>query len=410
MPRHLLTAREVELAKPRSKPYRLRDGGGLYLLVSPTGAKSWQYRYTLDGKQQTATLGKYPVRTLGDARTRADESRRQADGGVHVTVEKRVQRARRAAERDNTFAAVAVRWVTVRARRDQWTANYAREVRNSLANHLAKLNALPVTEIRAALCSPLLARVERAAPDMERKVRQRLRAILDYAVEEGLLELNPLPAVRRRHLERARLPAVLERPGVGAILRAADAADVSRGVRRAHLVAAFTAQRIGEIVPAAWAEFDLEAGTWTVPRARMKRKDPERGDHVVPLPPQLLAQLREWRRTDQGGEYAFPAPGGEGHVTREAVEKFYRRALALAGRHSPHSWRTVLSTWARDAGKDGDAIEAQLDHSTGSRVQAAYDRAHRLDRRRELMAWHEAALLAARDGADVIPLRATEGA
>jgi integrase len=193
---------------------------------------------------------------------------------------------------------------------------------------------------------------------------------------------------------------------VRAILRAADVAEISRGVRRAHLLAVFTAQRIGEIVGARWDEFDLQAGAWSIPRERMKRKDAQRGPHVVPLPPQLLTLLREWHRADgDGAIYVAPAPHGEGPITREAIEKFYRRTLELTGKHSPHSWRSVFSTWGRDVGKDADAVEAQLDHIIGTKQAAAYDRAKRLEIRRELMAWYERQLLTARDGAKVVPLR-----
>jgi integrase len=177
-------------------------------------------------------------------------------------------------------------------------------------------------------------------------------------------------------------------------------------VRRAHLLATFTAQRVGEIVGAAWDEVDLQAGVWSIPRERMKRKDAERGPHLVPIPPALLTVMREWRRIDgDEGIYLCPTAGGESPVTREAVEKFYRRGLNLSGKHSPHSWRSVLSTWANDAGEDADAVEAQLDHVTGGKVKASYDRAKRLQRRADLMAWHESALLSARDGAKVIDLK-----
>ena len=199
---------------------------------------------------------------------------------------------------------------------------------------------------------------------------------------------------------------MLTKDGVGAILRAADKAEVGKGVRRAHLMAAFTAQRIGEIVGATWDEVDLQSAVWSIPRDRMKRKDEERGPHLVPIPPRLLALMREWRRADGAGAiYVCPAPRGDAPITREAVEKFYRRGLKLSGKHSPHSWRSVLSTWANDAGEDADAVEAQLDHATGGKVKAAYDRAKRLQRRADLMAWHEEALIAARDGAKVVQLR-----
>ena len=129
----------------------------------------------------------------------------------------------------------------------------------------------------------------------------------------------------------------------------------------------------------------------------------------MPLPPGLLAMMAEWKRADgDKATYVCPAPASDGHVTREAVEKFYRRGLALSGKHSPHSWRSVFSSWTREAGKDGDTIEAQLDHAVGSKVQQAYDRASRLELRRDLVRWFEQRLIAARDGAPIIPLRKTK--
>lgn len=405
MPRDLLSAKKVDQARAKVKPYRLSDGAGLCLYVAPTGVRSWQFRYTLGGKQQTATLGKFPGVSLAEARRKAETARGMADEGRHVTVAKRVAKARRAAASAQTFESLAKAWVAVRTKRDRWTEGYVHEVENSLANHLAALSALPVTEITAPIAAPLLSKIERAAPDMERKVRQRLRSILDYAVEQGLIVGNPLPFVRRRRLERTNYPAETKRDRVGAILRAADETDVGRGVKRAHAMLTFLAQRVGEIVPALWAEIDLRAGTWTIPRQRMKRKDVDRGAHVVPLPPALLESMREWHRAD--GEqrmYMCPSPRGEASITREAMEKFYRVTLGLAGKHSPHSWRTVFSTWAADAGKDRDAVEAQLDHVTGNATETSYDRGKRLERRRELLAWHEAELLAARDGATIISI------
>lgn len=105
-----------------------------------------------------------------------------------------------------------------------------------------------------------------------------------------------------------------------------------------------------------------------------------------------------------GATYVCRSPRADAPDTREAVEKFYRRGLKLSGKHSRHLWRSVLSTWANDAGEDADAVEAQLDHATGGKVKAAYDRAKRSQRRANLMAWHEEALVAARDGAKVASL------
>jgi integrase len=408
MARHLLTDRQVRNAKPKAKPYRLADGDGLYLYGPLAGASSWQFRYRLGDKPQTATLGRLAGITLGQARAKAQEARTLVAEGHHVTAVRRVERAKRAAARTATFGVLSADWLKREARRAKWTADCQQEVKASLDNHLSSLGTLPVAEITTAIAAKPIRKVEDSVPDMATKVRQRPRSIMDYAAEQRLFPVNPIPAARRGKcsLPRTHLAAVTDRAGVGAILRTDDLAEISRGVRRAHLLAVFTAPRIGEIVGARCDEFDLQAGAWSIPRGRMKRKDAQRGPRVVPLPPQLLTLLREWHRADgDGAIYAAPAPHGDGPITREAIEKFYRRTLELTGKHSPHSWRSVFSTWGRDAGKDADAVEAQLDHMIGTKQAAAYDRAKRLEIRRELMAWYERQLLAARDGAKVVPLR-----
>lgn len=410
--RHLLGPLDVSRAKPKAKPpakpYRLADGGGLYLWVPLSGVKTWQFRYRHGGKPQTATLGKYSdVQGLAWARGKAEEARSRVEEGDHLTRVKAVKKATKRVASANTFVLVAADWLKREARLQSWTPDYREEVAASLKNHLSTLDTLPIGEISAAIASPAIRKLERNAPDMAKKVRQRLRSIFDYAVEGGLIVGNPLPAPRRRKGsgDRAHLPAVLTKDGVGAILRAADKAEVGKGVRRAHVLAAFTAQRVGEIVGAEWGEMDLRTGLWTIPRDRMKRKDADRGPHQVPISPRLLAEMREWHRVDgSGAVHVCPGPRGNGAITREAVEKFYRRGLKLVGKHSPHSWRSVLSTWANDAGEDSDAVEAQLDHAIGSKVKAAYDRAKRLNRRADLMAWHEGALVAARDGAKIVSI------
>jgi integrase len=424
MARHFLSDRAIRGAKPRERPYRLFDGDGLALWVSPTGVRSWQLRYRLGGKAQTASLGKLERLSLAEARVRADELRKLVARGEHLTTVKHADRMRRAAERANTFAVVAAAWAGREARRQKWSAAYLDEVEASFRNHLAELDALPISSLDARTVAPLLRKVEARAPMMLEKVRPRLNAVLDYAVEHGLLPGNPLPAIRRgRKAARRHYPAATTLPELGAILRAARAAEACKGVQRAHVLLAFTALRVSEVVGARWAEFALDgvdvpigdghrmrrdpaAGNWSVPRERMKRKDAERGPHVVPLPPALLAMLREWREADgPGAVYACPAPrDARKPVTPEGVEKFYRRALGLGGRHSPHSWRSSFSTIAREAGKDADAVEAQLDHIVGNKVASAYDRARRLELRRELMRWYEGALLAARDGAAVLAI------
>ena len=403
MLRHLLNDLIVRNAKPDDdKSYRLADGDGLYLYVPTSGARAWQFRYCWYGRQQTATLGRVGVMTLAEAREAAQSSRKLLANGEHLTVAKRLTRVQRRANADNTFRAVAEEWVNVEAKRSHWTPGHKLRVASSLHLHLSDLDELPIGQITAPIVAPLLSKLDAAMPDMATKVRQRLRAIFDHGVEQGIIAGNPLPA-RRRHvnIQKRRMPAVLDEEGVGTILQAADRVEVSDGVKRAHLLLAFCAQRVGEVVGATWGEVDLDDALWSIPRDRMKRKDHQRGEHLVPIPPRLRVAMRQWKRADgDKAVYVCPSPADASHfITREAVEKFYRDTLGLAGKHSPHSWRSTFSTMARNAGKDSESVEAQLDHIVGTKVAAAYDRAKRLELRRTLMAWYERKLLALRNAA-----------
>jgi hypothetical protein len=129
MARHLLTALQVQNAKPKKKPYRLADGDGLYLYVPLSGASSWQFRYRLGAKPQTATLGRLDPITLGQARAKAQDVRTLAADGHHVTAVRRVERAKRAAARTATFGVLSADWLKREARRGQSISRNCRMVR-----------------------------------------------------------------------------------------------------------------------------------------------------------------------------------------------------------------------------------------------------------------------------------------
>ena len=128
MAKHLLSDRQIRNAKAKAKPYRLFDGDGLALWVSSTGAKSWQLRYRLNGKEQTATIGKLSRLTLAEARVRADGLRKLATDGEHLTTFKRRERLQREAGAANTFKVVASAWAAREAKRQKWTPDYVDEV------------------------------------------------------------------------------------------------------------------------------------------------------------------------------------------------------------------------------------------------------------------------------------------
>ncbi|MFZ3321357.1 MAG: integrase arm-type DNA-binding domain-containing protein [Usitatibacter sp.] len=443
---------KIRNAKPKANPYRLSDGDCLWLRVAPTGVKSWQLRYSHNGREQIYTIGKLKRFSLAEARDEAAELLKLVAKGKQLTEYRDIQKEERIAEeterneaKANTFGSVAEAWIKERVKNMGWSEDHALKVRQSFgladkdkerkgsgAIIRSKLNAVAVKEVRAKLVSSVMKDVAaNDAPMMAAKIRARINAVLNFACEEGHIEVNPLPRpqMTKRTAAARNYPAIVDLKGVGAILRHARDLDPQPciGVQRTHVLLAFTALRIGEIVGARWDEFalhgvevpigeghahkhDPNAGNWTVPRSRMKQhKDTARGDHVVPLPPELLRQLRTWREADgkRAVYVCLPRVGASNPITPETVDKHYRNKLGLADKHSPHSWRSTFSTICREAGKDGDVIEAQLDHKVGQdKVASIYDRAKRVELRRELMKWYEATLIAARDGAKVMALPA----
>jgi len=189
------------------------------------------------------------------------------------------------------------------------------------------------------------------------------------------------------------------------LLRRAEAARLSPSVRMAHRLCAFTAARIGNIVDAEWREFHLqdEQPVWIIPRRKMKVTSRE-ADHRIPLSPEIAGELRQWRELFGGRGFVFPSPTGGKHIGRESIEKVYRVTLGLAGKHSPHGWRSAFSTLARDHGFERDVVELSLDHIHDNQVARAYDRGERFVQRVELFNWWGKQLAAAQRGGKIIPL------
>lgn len=123
----------------------------------------------------------------------------------------------------------------------------------------------------------------------------------------------------------------------------------------------------------------------------MKKKETERPDQIIPLPSQLLQEMRRWQEVTTS-DYVCPGPRSGKPVSRESIEKAYRVTLGYRDRHSPHSWRSAFSTLAHDAGLDHMAIEVQLDHIIPG-VAGVYDRSQRLEIRKEVVQWWESVLM-----------------
>jgi integrase len=271
------------------------------------------------------------------------------------------------------------------------------------------LGKLPVASITPAMVAGAIQAVQRRnVQETASRILQHLNGVFRYAQAKGFCRDNPAAPAREvlpRKKNSGCMPALLDYPMLGDILRRAQIARLSPAVHLAHRLCAFTAARIGNVIDAEWREFLLESDppVWTIPRAKMKVTSRDI-DHRIPLCADIAGELRSWQALIGKKGYVFPSPACGKHIGRESIEKVYRVTLKLAGKHSPHGWRSALSTLARDHGFERDVVELALDHAHVDEVARAYDRGERFAQRIALYDWWGAQLHAAQLGAKIIPL------
>jgi integrase len=367
----MLTARAVETAKARDKPYKLADAQGLYLYVSTAGGKSWRANYSDHGKQKTRTYGRWPQMGLADAR-KAHQGARE---GIAETVT------------SPTFKQVAKQWL-LRHLPGLSNPKHRGQVEATLERFAyPTLGHRPIHEIRRA---DLVAAVAAAGDKVEtaHRVAGRITAVFNYAQDAGILESHPAA-----NLSRVLTPRSVKKPmasippaEAGALLRAIQ--DYPDVVTRLGLqLLAHTFVRVGEMRGMRWDEFREDGAVWVVPAERMKGKGKKRLPHVVPMSEParaIVAQLREM--TD--GDLVLDSPAKPGHPLSENTFLFALYRLGYRGRMTAHGFRALASTVLNEqSGFAHDVIERQLAHKESDAVRAAYNRAEYLDARRELMSW-----------------------
>ena len=403
-----LSVKQIEAwrkSPERRAGHKLADGGGLYLTYLPSGSTSWQVRYARAGKLRTFSIGRADEVSLAQAREETARLRQSKAVGSDPVVERQIKRV--ASSTDSvTFERVAAEWLE--KQRDEWAPIHYEKSKRALERDVYPvLGKLPVQRITTSMVAEVIDQIqERGVRDTTRKILQHVRSVFRFSQAKGLRTDNPAaPVVEilKRAPDVTHHPALLTFAELGDVLRRADVAGLTPGVRQAHRLIAYTGARIGNVVTARWRHMDLDGSpaSWLIPREEMKVRGGARThDHRVVLPAQIAAELRRWKSLhEESGDYVFPGHQGRPHLSREALEKALRETLKLAGKHSPHGWRSALSTRAReDTEFDAELIDLSLDHVHATDVALAYDRGQRLEKRMALMAWWGDSLHAAETG------------
>ena len=381
----------TDRAKRLTDPGRYGDGGGLYLVVAPGGSRSWVLRVQQSGKRTDRGLGGYPAVTLATARRLAEDARVTVRrDGLQLSKPVAARRGRAAPRvKRMTFEAMARNVHAVNVDAGLWCERNADQWIHRAERYLfPAIGSRPIDDVSVAvLRDDILRPLANEKSETAKRLRIIMRQVFQQALEDGLIEANPID----------RIPAARLRRPVTTHRRALPYRDVPvamqtlrryRGAFEGRPWAAtldctefmiLTAVRPGEARNATWQEIDLKARTWTIPAAKMKA----RRDHVVPLSGAALACLRRARELGDGRGLLFPNPGNGRPISSKTLED----RLAKEGLDCvPHGFRSSFRDWAAEvSGASWETIELSLAHAVGSTVAQAYFRTDLVDQRRPLM-------------------------
>jgi len=407
MPKRVLPLSDLKInkAKPQEKEYRLFDGGGLYLAITPTGGKLWRIKYRFEGKAKELYLGAYPVITLAEARQKLLDTKRTIASGVNPGAVRKAQKQARLESAANSFEVVAREWHGRFVA--QWTEGHAVTIMSRLERDVFPyLGSEPVEDIKAPMVLKLLRRVEsRGALESAHRIRTVIGQVLRYAVATGRAERDctgdlkgALPPATKTHLA-----ALTDPKDVAPLLRAIDGFEGSFVVKCALRLTPLFFVRPGELRHAEWEEFDFDAEQWNIPAERMKMKLP----HIVPLSQQAMEILKELRPLTGHSKYVFPSHRTPLRcMSNNAVNAALRRMGFEKDEMCAHGFRAMARTILDEVlGFEEKYIEHQLGHAVKDANGRAYNRTAHLPARRSMMQQWSDYLDGLKAGAKVIPLR-----
>ncbi len=394
-----LNARQVETAKPKDKPYKMADGGGLYLLVKTNGSRYWRLKYRIDGKEKLLALGVYPVVSLADARAKRDEARKGIAGGIDPLEAKKEQKVEREAQVKNIFQEIALEWHNMKVKK--WSAGYASDILEAFNKDVFPfIGQRPVADIKPLELLNVLKKMEdRGATEKAKKVRQRCGEVFRYAIVTGRAEYNPAPdltsAMQGHESTHYPFLTIEELPAFFKALAGYSGSELMVLAARLLII---TGLRTGELRGALWSEIDTKKALWEISAERMKMRRP----HIIPLSTQALAIIEQIRAMTGQFPLLFPGRNDPSKTMSEAsINQVFKR-IGYTGRVTGHGFRHTMSTVLHEQGYNTAWIETQLAHVDKNAIRGTYNHAQYLDGRREMLQWYADYMVSLEKGGNVV--------
>ena len=394
-----LTARQVDTSKPKDKPYKLSDGGGLYLLVNPNGSRYWRLKYRIAGKEKLLALGVYPDITLAEARQKRADAKKVLAAGGDPGQEKQEEKQAKEQAVANSFERLAMEWHSHKS--TSWSEGYAEHLLMYLKKDIFPfIGQKAITDISQVEMLNVLRKMEqRGVLDKLKKTRQACRQIVTYAIITGRAEHNPvsdlagaLKSPKQQHYPHLLVDQIPD------FLRALSEYSGSTITRNATRLLMLTGLRTIELRASEWVDIDFDKGVWNVPAERMKMRRP----HLVPISTQVRELLEEIHQLTGRGKYVFPGRNDAGKPMSEASINQVIKRIGYDGKATGHGFRHTMSTILHEQGYNTAWIETQLAHVDKNSIRGTYNHAQYLDGRREMLQWYADYMAALENGENVV--------
>ena len=380
-----LTDTKVRSVRARESAYRLPDGHGLYLLVTPSGGKLWRWKYRFHGKEKLMSFGAYSIVSISAARDAHEEGRKILARGADPMAEKKaLLQTQDPAKVANPFRDVETKWF------EKWQAEKdERYVKNARArideDILPEIGDRPINDIKPPDVVAMILKIEkRGAADVARRALQMTDQIFRYGLTQGYNAHNPagafkpkdiLKKIKRENFKRvsaAELPELLRRihsyPG-------------SPITRLAVKLMAYVFLRTSELIEGQWPELNWKEARWDIPKERMKgAKQP----HIVPLSRQTIEVLKELWIYRKNDIWMFPGERTNDHMSNNTLLGALE-TMGYKGKMTGHGFRGIASTILHEMGYESEHIETQLAHGPADEIKGAYNWAKYLEPRRKMM-------------------------
>lgn len=376
----MLTDIAARKAKGAEKPYKLGDSRGLFLHVQPNGSRLWRMKYRFGGKERLLSFGKYPEVSLTSARQARDDARLELREGRDPSLTRKQRRAKAYKTHDH-FRSVSEEWLNHHETR--WVAKHCTDVKRSLERYVwPSLGAIPLSAITPPMLLEVLRLIEKNnAIETAHRVRQRMSAIFDYGIANGLTTSNPAPQLKSllSPVKKGKQPAITDVSRLRSLINAIENSPANPVTLLAMRFLALTAVRSNEVRAMQWNE--VRGDMWTIPAARMKM----RKEHVVPLSRQAQAILEVIKPLTGRSSFVFPSVRWSYRPMSENTLSALIKRVGYEGQHVPHGFRSSFSTIMNEKRpEERSIIDLMLAHSSKRVVEAAYNRAQHLEKRKEI--------------------------